>query len=162
RVDQGTSPSPAYSSPDVVGGGDDRFAVADAARLPWPDGGVDLLVCSPPYAVDVPYAGGDVGSYADWLEALRLWVAELLRIANPAGGRLCLNVPLDRDRGGWEPVSADAMHIAREVGWLFRTWIIWDKQQAGSGTARGSVDSAAAPNVTAPVESVLVFYRGTW
>jgi site-specific DNA-methyltransferase (adenine-specific) len=27
---------------------------------------------------------------------------------------------------------------------------------------RGSIDSAGAPNVTAPVESVLVFYRSSW
>ena len=40
--------------------------------------------------------------------------------------------------------------------------MIWDKAQAGAGTDRGSIDSAGAPNVTAPVESVLVFYRGQW
>jgi len=62
----------------------------------------------------------------------------------------------------WEPVSADAIQIPRSVGLRFRTWIVWDKLQAGIGTHRGSIDSAAAPNVTAPVESVLVFYRGSW
>ena len=71
-------------------------------------------------------------------------------------------MPLDRDRGGWQPVSADAIQVARSVGWQFRTWIVWDKLQAGAGTDRGSIDSAAAPNVTAPVESVLVFCRGSW
>ncbi len=48
------------------------------------------------------------------------------------------------------------------MGWQFRTWIVFDKLQAGAGTHRGSIDSAGAPNVTAPVESVLVFYRGSW
>jgi site-specific DNA-methyltransferase (adenine-specific) len=140
----------------------DRFDVADAAALPWPDGQVDLLVCSPPYALDVAYVGGDVPDYAAWLGALAAWLAEMFRVANADWGRLCLNVPLDRDLGGWEPVSADAIQIARSVGWRFRTWIVWDKLQAGSGTHRGSIDSAASPNVTAPVESVLVFYRGSW
>jgi hypothetical protein len=32
-------------------------------------------------------------------------------------------VPLDRDLGGWEPVSADAIQVARAAGWQFRTWI---------------------------------------
>jgi DNA modification methylase len=32
---------------------EDRFDVADAAALPWPDDSVDLLVTSPPYALDV-------------------------------------------------------------------------------------------------------------
>jgi site-specific DNA-methyltransferase (adenine-specific) len=140
----------------------DRFDVADAAALPWPDSTVDLVVTSPPYGVWVDYIGGDVPDYAAWLAALKSWLAELYRVAQRTSGRLCLNVPLDRDRGGWQPVSADAIQVARAVGWQFRTWLLWDKLQAGAGTDRGSIDSAAAPNVTAPVESVLVFYRGAW
>ena len=97
-----------------------------------------------------------------WLRALHAWLTELLRVAHPDWGRLCLNVPLDRDLGGWQPVSADAILVARATGWQFRTWVLWDKGQAGAGTDRGSIDSAGAPNVTAPVESVLVFYRGQW
>jgi len=131
--------------------------------LPWPDGQVDLIVTSPPYALDLPYSTGrDMPDYGAWLETLNNWLAELFRVANPSWGRLCLNVPLDRDLGGWEPVSADAVRIARGVGWAFRTWLLSDKEQAGTGIDRGSIDSAAAPNVTAPVESVLVFYRGSW
>jgi site-specific DNA-methyltransferase (adenine-specific) len=140
----------------------DRFEVADAAALPWADGSVDLIVTSPPYGLDLPYAGGDAPDYVAWLQVLHVWLTEILRVANPDWGRLCLNVPLDRDLGGWQPVSADVLCVARSVGWEFRTWILWDKGQAGAGTDRGSVDSAGAPNVTAPVESVLVFYRGQW
>jgi site-specific DNA-methyltransferase (adenine-specific) len=119
-------------------------------------------VLTPPYGVGVDYIGGDVPDYAAWLAALKSWLAELYRIAQRISGRLCLNVPLDRDRGGWQPVSADAIQVARAVGWQFRTWLLWDKLQAGAGTDRGSIDSAAAPNVTARVKSVLVFYRGAW
>jgi site-specific DNA-methyltransferase (adenine-specific) len=141
----------------------DRFDVADAAALPWPDGSVDLVVTSPPYALEQAYGqGGDVVDYAAWLAALASWLRELFRVAQAGWGRLCLNVPLDRDLGGWEPVSADAVQVARAAGWRFRTWLLWDKDQAGAGTDRGSLDSASAPNVTAPVESVLVFYRGAW
>jgi hypothetical protein len=61
----------------------DRFDVADAAALPWPDGQIDLIVCSPPYALDVAYAGGDVPDYAAWLQSLSTWLTELLRVANP-------------------------------------------------------------------------------
>jgi len=160
RGPRSSSPPPIHMDDQLDAG--DRFDVADAAALPWPDGSVDLIVTSPPYALDIGYAQGDVRDYAAWLDALRTWLAELIRVAKADWGRLCLNVPLDRDLGGWEPVSADAIHIARSVGWQFRTWIVWDKLQAGAGTHRGSIDSAAAPNVTAPVESVLVFYRGSW
>ncbi len=141
----------------------DRFDVADAAALPWPDGAVDLIVTSPPYATGMPYrGGGDLPDYQTWLQALGRWLAELYRVARPDGGRLCLNVPLDRALGGWQPVSADAIQQARQAGWQFRSWLLWDKGQAGAGTDRGSLDSASAPNVVAPVESVLVCYRGDW
>jgi len=109
-----SSPAPVQIHDQLDTG--DRFDVADAAALPWPDGCVDLLVGSPPYALEVPYAGGDVPDYAAWLEALTAWLAELFRVANPDWGRLCLNVPLDRDLGGWEPVSADTIQLARSAG----------------------------------------------
>jgi site-specific DNA-methyltransferase (adenine-specific) len=160
RSNQPRTPAPTLVLDQPDSG--DCFEVADAAALPWADGSVDLTVTSPPYALDLPYAGGDVPDYLAWLQVLRIWLAELLRVANQDWGRLCLNVPLDRDLGGWQPVSADALYIARSVGWQFRTWILWDKGQAGAGTDRGSIDSAGAPNVTAPVESVLAFYRGQW
>jgi site-specific DNA-methyltransferase (adenine-specific) len=152
-------PAPAHEQLDAR----DRFEVADAAALPWPDGSVDLIVTSPPYGLEQAYGGGDdAADYQAWLAAMQTWLGELYRVAQPGWGRLCLNVPLDRDLGGWEPVSADVVQLARAVGWRFRTWLIWDKDQAGDGTGRGSLDSASAPNVTAPVESVLVFYRGSW
>jgi site-specific DNA-methyltransferase (adenine-specific) len=154
-------PAPPTPLPHALDDGD-RFDVADAAALPWPDESVDLIVTSPPDALDVDYAGGDIDSYATWLDTLATWLKEMLRVARGDFGRLCLNVPLDRDLGGWEPVSADVVQVARSAGWRFRTWLLWDKGQAGAGTDRGSIDSASAPNVTAAAESILVFYRGTW
>src|ERR1700736_1987647 len=55
----------------------DRFEVADAAALPWPDGQIDLIVCSPPYGLGLLYQGGDPPDYVAWLRALRVWLAEL-------------------------------------------------------------------------------------
>jgi hypothetical protein len=140
-----------FDAPIVLLAGRDWFDVADATALPWPDNSVDLLVTSPPYALDIEYLGGDVQSYAEWLQLLDKWLREMSRVSRVNGGRLCLNVPLDRDLKGWEPVSADVLQTARANGWRFRTWLIWDKGQAGAGTDRGSVDSASAPNVTAGV-----------
>ena len=51
---------------------DDRFEVADAGALPWPDGSVDLSVTSPPYALGLSYQGGDPPDYVDWLHTARL------------------------------------------------------------------------------------------
>jgi hypothetical protein len=63
--------------------------------------------------LDVNYQDADDSDYAGWLGRLATWLAELYRVARHASGRLCLNVPLDRDRGGWQPVSADAINVAR-------------------------------------------------
>ncbi len=107
-----------------------QFDVADAAALPWPGSSVDLVVTSPPYGLDVKYWRGDVPDYVAWLSKLETWLGELYRVAQHTWGRLCLNVPLDRDRGGWQPVSADVINAARAVGWQFRTL-------AGVGQAPG-------------------------
>lgn len=159
---QAYEPKPIAVVDQALLGPNDRFHVGDIMDLPWPKGEVDLICTSPPYALDKPYLGGDVATYADWQAAMGDWLGVLYDLLNPQHGRLCLNVPLDRDLGGWQPVSADVMHMAQASGFKFRTWILWDKSQAGAGTDRGSLDSASAPNVTAPVESILVFYRGSW
>jgi hypothetical protein len=155
---------PPYQAPtpvlaDVLVAEGDRFDVADAAALPWPNNSVDLLVNSPPYALDIEHVGGDVQSYSEWLQLLEKWLSEMSRVSRAEGGRLCLNVPLDRDLGGWEPVSADVLQTASQ-------WVASEPglsgQRPGRGTDRVSFDSASAPNVTAAVESVLVLYRGEW
>src|SRR5260370_15220053 len=132
-----------------------RFDGADAAALPWPDSSVDLGVTSPPYGLDVNYQDADDSDYAGWLGRLATWLAELYRVAQRASGRLCLNVPLDRDRGGWQPVSADAINVARPVGWHFRTWLLSDKLQAVEDTDLGRIESGVRHNATSPFEPFL-------
>ena len=39
---------------------------------------------------------------------------------------------------------------------------MWDEGTISRGTARGSRDSAAAPNLIAPVELILVLHKGPW
>ena len=134
--------------------------MADATLLPWPDGTVDLIVSSPPYALAVPYAGGDVQGNSAWLEELAHSLS-MLHVSNSRWGRLCLNVPLDRDLGGWERFRRTLPFRCRAAGWQFRSWIL-GRATGPARHERGSIDSAAAPNVTAPAESVLVFYRGSW
>lgn len=155
-------PKPVVPIDPALLGPKDRFHVGDMLGVDWPSGEVDLIVTSPPYALDIPYQGGDVPSYPEWLAAMIQWLEKMGNLLNQDHGRLCLNIPLDRDLGGWQPVSADVMHLAKQLGFKFRTWILWDKANAGAGTDRGSLDSAGAPNVTAPVESILVLYLGEW
>src|SRR5512137_2545352 len=68
---------------------------------------VDLIVTSPPYNVDIPYAShGDRLAYRDYLEFSRQWLARCHRWLK-RDGRLCLNIPLDKNKGGQQSVGAD-------------------------------------------------------
>jgi site-specific DNA-methyltransferase (adenine-specific) len=136
--------------------------VVDAGALPWPDGACDLILTSPPYCLGAPYAeGGDVVDYPTYRRLMAVWAAELYRVSQPEHGRLCLNVPVDRTRDSHEAIYAHWVAALEEAGWCYRTTIFWLENQAGSGAARGT-DSPDAPAVHAPLETVIVVYRGQW
>jgi site-specific DNA-methyltransferase (adenine-specific) len=137
--------------------------VLDAARTAIADGAFDLVVSSPPYALDVPYAdGGDVPDYPTYRRCMATWSAELYRVAHPGHGRLCLEVPVDRSKEGvYEPVYAHWLHALEAAGFGYRT-TIFRRYHAGRGTARGSEDSPAGPHVFAPLLAIIVMCRGTW
>jgi site-specific DNA-methyltransferase (adenine-specific) len=142
---------------------DDEVQVVDAAALPWPDGGCDLILSSPPYCLDVPYAeGGDVPDYTTYRQLMAVWAAELHRVGHSEHGRLCLNVPVDRTRDSHEAIYAHWVAALEAAGWRYRTTIFWLDNQAGPGVARGSIDSPSAPSVHAPLEAVIVAHRGQW
>ncbi|MBM4463658.1 MAG: helix-turn-helix domain-containing protein [Chloroflexi bacterium] len=126
------------------------------------EGSVDLVVTSPPYNVDVKYnSHNDTMSYVDYLSFTREWLTrcyELLR----DDGRFCLNIPLDKNKGGQQSVCADITTIAKQVGFNYHSTIIWNEQNISRRTAWGSWLSAAAPYVIAPVEAIVVLYKRNW
>ena len=76
--------------------------------------------------------------------------------------RFCLNIPLDKNKGGQQPVCADITNIAKKVGWNYHSTIIWNEGNISRRTAWGSWMSASAPYVIAPVEVILVLYKKSW
>jgi site-specific DNA-methyltransferase (adenine-specific) len=123
---------------------------------------IDLMVTSPPYGVDIEYASyDDKVPYGEYLEFTEKWMTKCLSLAK-ADGRLCLNVPLDKNRGGQQSVYADMVETAKRVGWRYHTTIIWNEQNISRRTAWGSWLSASAPFVIAPVEVIAVFYKKSW
>lgn len=123
---------------------------------------VDLIVTSPPYNVDIAYGQhDDATAYDEYLSFTRKWLARCHSLVKP-DGRLCLNVPLDKNKGGQQSVCADITTIAKKVGWRYHSTIIWNEQNISRRTAWGSWLSASAPFVIAPVEVILVLYRSTW
>ncbi|MCM8795814.1 MAG: site-specific DNA-methyltransferase [Candidatus Omnitrophica bacterium] len=126
------------------------------------DNSIDLIVTSPPYNVDIHYNDyNDKVSYSDYLIFTRKWLAKCFRLAKN-DGRFCLNIPLDKNKGGQQSVCADITTIAKQVGWKYHSTIIWNEQNISRRTAWGSWLSARAPYVIAPVEVILVLYKKYW
>src|SRR3989338_10941915 len=75
---------------------------------------------------------------------------------------MCLNIPLDINKGGQQSVGADITSIAKKIGYKYHSTIIWNEGNISRRTAWGSWLSASAPYVIAPVELIVVLYKKDW
>jgi site-specific DNA-methyltransferase (adenine-specific) len=159
RPQTGDVPEPYYD--DALA----RVLCGDSARLVEAVDhlGAHLVVTSPPYSLGVDYGQtgyADDQPYAEYLEWVRAWATTLLNVSAP-DGRACINIPLDTNKGGKRAIYADYMRIFQAVGWMYQTSIVWNEQNISRRTAWGSWLSPSAPFVTAPVEMIAVFYKGS-
>jgi site-specific DNA-methyltransferase (adenine-specific) len=123
---------------------------------------IDCIVTSPPYNVDIPYVNHDDRLlYKEYLEFSHRWMKRCHRWLKP-DGRLCLNIPLDKNKGGQQSVGADLTSIAKRIGYRYHSTIIWNEGSISRRTAWGSWMSASAPYVIAPVELIVVLYKREW
>lgn len=123
---------------------------------------IDLIVTSPPYNVDIKYNSHDDGiTYEEYLNFTKKWLTKCFKLTKE-DGRFCLNIPLDKNKGGNQSVYADVVTIAKRVGWKYHSTIIWNEQNISRRTAWGSFMSASAPYVIAPVETIVVLYKNQW
>ena len=126
------------------------------------DASVDLIVTSPPYNVDIQYnSHKDDVSYADYLDFSKQWMTRCFHWLKD-DGRFCLNIPLDKNKGGQQSVGADLTTIAKNIGFQYHSTIIWNEGNISRRTAWGSWKSASAPYVIAPVELIVVLYKKNW
>jgi len=124
----------------------------------------DLIVTSPPYNIGKAYTGNggdDEKTYDDYLKFSRKWLENCYHWTRPTG-RLCVNVSLDKNRNGKQPLSADITVAAITAGWKYHATIIWNEGNISRRTAWGSWKSASAPHIIAPVETIIVLYKGEW
>ncbi len=124
----------------------------------------DLIVTSPPYNIGKAYNGyaeADEKSYDDYLKFSKKWLRNCYFWTRPTG-RLCVNVSIDKNRNGKVPLSADITKIAMDAGWSYHATIIWNEGNISRRTAWGSWKSASAPHIIAPVETIIVLYKGRW
>jgi len=126
------------------------------------DDSVDLIVTSPPYNVDVKYNSFDDRiPYDIYLKFTEEWLLKAFYLLKE-DGRLCLNIPLDKNKGGQQSVYADIISIAKKIGWKYHSTIVWNEQNISRRTAWGSWLSARSPYVIAPVEMIAVLYKKKW
>ncbi len=87
---------------------------------------IDLIITSPPYNLNMKYSSyDDKKEYSDYLQFIERWLCYLL--VKPSG-KICLNIPLDKNVGGKESVYVDVLNIARNWGWEYQSTIIWNKK----------------------------------
>ena len=123
---------------------------------------IDLIITSPPYNVGIDYgSNGDNLTYEEYLNFSETWLKNCYQWTKSTG-RLCLNIPLDKNKNGKNSVYADITMIAKKVGWKYQTTIIWNEGNISKRTAWGSWMSASAPFVISPVEVIVVLYKEEW
>ncbi|MHA1252492.1 MAG: DNA-methyltransferase [Candidatus Helarchaeota archaeon] len=123
---------------------------------------IDLIITSPPYNLDISYESYDDNiPYSDYLEFNKNWLSKCYELVKD-DGRLCLNIPLDKNKGGQQSIYADITTIAKNIGWKYHSTIIWNEQNISRRTAWGSWMKASAPYVIAPVEVIVILYKKNW
>ncbi|WP_258443347.1 site-specific DNA-methyltransferase [Helicobacter sp. 16-1353] len=122
----------------------------------------DLGITSPPYNLGIEYgSNNDEISYEEYLKFSQKWLQNCYFWAKDRA-RFCLNIPLDKNKGGQQSIGADLTNIAKCVGWRYHSTIIWNEGNISRRTAWGSWLSASAPYVIAPVEIIVVLYKNEW
>lgn len=123
---------------------------------------IDLIVTSPPYNVHIKYnSSDDQLSYEKYLEFSEKWMTRCYKWLKD-DGRFCLNIPLDKNKGGQQSVGADLTTIAKRIGFKYHSTIIWNEGNISRRTAWGSWMQASAPYVIAPVELIVILYKKRW
>ena len=123
---------------------------------------IDLIVTSPPYNLNIDYKScNDAQPYEEYLKFTKAWLKRCLKwLKND--GRMCLNIPLDKNKGGHQSVGPDIIEIAKKVGFKYHSTIIWNEGNISKSSAWGSWMSASCPYVIAPVELIVLLYKGEW
>jgi site-specific DNA-methyltransferase (adenine-specific) len=125
-------------------------------------GSIDLIITSPPYNVDIQYnSHNDQVTYKEYTVFSQRWMKRCFSWLKD-DGRFCLNIPLDKNKGGQQSVGADLTTIAKKTGFSYHSTIIWNEGNISRRTAWGSWKSASAPYVIAPVELIVVLYKKSW
>ncbi|MFO7958457.1 MAG: site-specific DNA-methyltransferase [Candidatus Brocadiia bacterium] len=154
-----------------------RIYFADSRRMPELDAeSIHLVVTSPPYWCIKDYEHpGQIGydqSYDEYISDLRDVVAECHRVLC-TGCRAAVNIgdqylrASEHGRYRVQPIPADIIRLARDIGFDFMGNIIWEKisttRTTGGGSWMGSVYHPKDGHVTYEHEYIILLRkRGDW
>jgi len=131
------------------------------------DESIDLVVCSPPYNVDLgrnkynkkPYDHYDDNKehaeYITWLETVFRSLYSKLR----EGGRVCIII--GDAKNGRVSTHSDIIQFMTRIGHLKFGHLIWNKDQVGNRRGWGSWCSPSCPSFPTPFEHILLFAKAT-
>lgn len=137
-----------------------KIICTDSRKLTFlPDNSLHLMITSPPYNACKEY--DEDLSLNEYLELLKSVFEETYRVLVP-GGRAVVNIA-NLGRKPYIPLSTYVNQIMKDIGFLMRGEIIWDKSaSAGSSCAWGSFKSASNPCLRDIHEYILVFSKGDY
>jgi len=154
-----------------------RVIFADSRQMPdLADESIHLVVTSPPYWCIKDYAhAGQIGydqTYREYLDDLGSVLSECHRVLCP-GCRAAFNIgdqylrAAEHGRYRVQPIPADVIRIARDLGFDFMGNIIWEKisttKTTGGGTWMGSVYFPKDGHITYEHEYIILLRKqGRW
>ena len=119
---------------------------------------IDLILTSPPYNLNIEYKDYQdkqpIDVYFEWCKD---WIEQCYRILKP-GGRFCLQIGCFQPSIN-SPTYAHFTDISTQVGFIFREFIIWNKNQISKRTAWGSWLSPSNPRILPPFEMIINFHK---
>lgn len=126
----------------------------------FPDQAIDICISSPPYNINHTY---DVykdnkmhQEYIDWL----CNIFKLLKPKMTVGGRICINI--GDGYNGTIPTHSDIIQfMTKDLGYLVKSTIIWNKNQCSNRTSWGSWMSPSNPSFPTPFEFIIIFCNKT-
>lgn len=133
-----------------------------------PDNSIDLVITSPPYNLNLGNNKynknrydiyNDNISYPNYME----WLYDIFKSLYSkmvSGGRVCINI--GDKKNGQIPTHSDIIQfMTKDLNYLLKTLIIWDKNQIGNRCSWGSFMSPQNPSFPTPFEFILVFCKDT-
>lgn len=133
-----------------------------------PNNTIDIMICSPTYNVNLgnnKYNKNGYDIYNDNKDHHEYiaWLKDVMATLKPKmvyGGRICINI--GDGHNGAIPTHSDIIQfMTKDLGYLLKGTIIWNKNQHSNRTSWGSWLSPSNPSFPTPFEFISIFCKGS-